>query len=268
MLITGAAGRIGTALRDRFGDHELILTDVAALPRPASRRERFVGDVTSDVGQLSEVAVGCDLVIHLGWIREPRQDFGVLQANIDLAYRVLEGARRAGVGRFLFASSNHAVGYTPVAELGRDPRVNVPVRPDDFYGVAKAACEALCSFYADEYEMAILSARLLSFRHRPTVLRELSTWLSPGDMARLVWAAARLAGPGHRICWGVSRNTRRWASLEPGLTLGFDPRDDAEAYAEDIVPAATERDRDTLIAVGGRVAPSTVSTSWSADCRR
>lgn len=256
LLITGASGVIGSSLRDRLADCELMLTDVVELPNPLRRNERFVSDATSDVDFFSEVAEGCDLVVHLGWVREPRQSFDVLQQNIAITNRVLEGTLRAGVDRFLFASSNHAVGYTPIAELKPTTDVaRMAIRPDDFYGVAKAACEALCAFYADEYAMSIVSARLLSFRSRPGVLRELSTWLSPDDMARLIRAAAKLDSPGHHVCWGVSRNTAGWANLEPGMAVGFDPQDDARPYSKALLDAATNDDVASLTSVGGRDAP-------------
>ena len=53
-------------------------------------------------------------------------------------------------------------------------------------------------------------------------------------MARLVLADPDDDGGGHHVVWGVSRNTRRRVDLAPGLAIGFDPQDDAEAHAADV----------------------------------
>ena len=99
---------------------------------------------------------------------------------------------RHGVGRIVYASSNHAVGFTP-----REPMlpVGTPARPDSFYGLGKVAGEALCSLYHDRHGIAVACLRIGSFRERPTTRRHLSTWLSHGDAVRLVDACLRLAGP-------------------------------------------------------------------------
>jgi uronate dehydrogenase len=91
--------------------------------------------------------------------------------------------------------------------------------------------------------------RIGSFLPEPTTVRELSTWLSYGDAVRLVQAA--LTGPvdGFAAVYGISANTRGWWDLEPGRRLGYQPRDDAEAYADRI--AAREDDEAEGAHVGG-----------------
>lgn len=256
LMITGAAGKIGTALRERFGEHTLRLTDIRPLPTPVAANETFVQADLADEGTLAELAGGADLVVHLGGLLVGASFTDTAAANIMGTYHVLEATRAAGVQRVFYASSNHAVGYTPVADIDDGaPLTTMPIRPDGDYGVTKAAAEALCSLYADDHGLAILSARILTFAPAPRSLRELATWISPDDTARLVLAALSLDGPGVSTCWGVSRNTRGWASLREGEALGYFPEDDSEPWAESIVPTATEDDRKNTIAIGGRSAP-------------
>jgi uronate dehydrogenase len=106
--------------------------------------------------------------------------------------------------------------------------------------VSKIAAEALASFYADEHGLQTVSLRIGSCFPRPTSTRMLATWLSPADFVRLAVAALTADWDGHVTVWGVSRNTRRWWSLEEAARIGFEPQDDAEAYAHDL-PIGEER---------------------------
>jgi hypothetical protein len=99
------------------------------------------------------------------------------------------------------------------------------------YGVSKVAVEALGRLYADRFGMTVVSARLGTVLDHPSEVRHLSTWASPADIARLVDAVAVLDEPGGHVIWGVSANTRNWASLEAGRSLGYAPQDDAEDFA-------------------------------------
>jgi uronate dehydrogenase len=112
--------------------------------------------------------------------------------------------------------------------------VDTRVRPDSFYGVGKAASEALCSLYHDRHGLAVACLRIGSFRDRPTTRRHLSTWLSPGDAVRLVDACLRAPALGLAIVYGISRNTRAWWDLDSARVLGYEPRDDAEDWADEI----------------------------------
>jgi uronate dehydrogenase len=257
ILITGAAGLIGSSLRTRLGAHQLRLTDIRELPTPTSANETFVQCALADVDSLTEMSNGVDLVVHLGGLLFSDSFEEYVEANILGTFHLLEAAAHARVPRILYASTNHIVGYTPTQGVGATK--SMTVRPDGFYGASKAAAESLCALYADNYGMTIVSARILSFLERPASLRTLSTWLSPDDMARLVEAALVLDRPGHHLAWGVSDNTRRWADLAEGADIGFVPRDDAEQFAGPIVEAATAAQTSELLTVGGRPAPRTLT---------
>jgi uronate dehydrogenase len=199
-----------------------------------------VADIGSDDDALADVLAGADAVVHLA-ANPGESDFAeALDSHLRLTHRVLEAARHAGIARVVYASSNHAVGFTPRAPM---VPVGTRIRPDTFYGVGKAAAEALCSLYHDRHGMAIACLRIGTFRERPESRRELSTWLSVGDGIRLVDACLRSPALGFAILYGISANTRRWWDLEPARSLGYEPGDDAERWANEIeATPATEDD--------------------------
>ena len=113
-------------------------------------------------------------------------------------------------------------------------------RPDTFYGVGKVAAEALLSLYADRYALDTVSLRIGSFLDQPETLRGLSTWLSPDDCVRMVDAALTAPAPGYAVLYGISRNTRAWWDLQPGRDLGYEPQDDADAWAGEVAPRSED----------------------------
>ena len=108
--------------------------------------------------------------------------------------------------------------------------------PDTYYGVAKAATEAVAAMYHHRYGLDAICVRILSCFPRPASVRMLSTWLSPDDAGRLFEACLTAERPGFRVIFGVSANTRGgWVSLAEARALGYQPQDDAEAYAAEII---------------------------------
>jgi uronate dehydrogenase len=115
--------------------------------------------------------------------------------------------------------------------------------PDTYYGVSKAAVEALAALYHYRHGMDAICVRILSCFPRPQNVRMLSTWLSPDDTGRLFEACLSTPAPGYRVIFGVSANTRGgWVSLAEAEALGYHPQDDAEAYAAEIIAAHGEPD--------------------------
>ncbi|MFC4584587.1 NAD-dependent epimerase/dehydratase family protein [Sphaerisporangium corydalis] len=248
ILVTGAAGRIGACLADGLPEygHTLRLLDKVAIDRAG--HEVVVCDVT-DAKALEGAMDGVTAVVHLAGIPSTSASFErLLTANIEGTYRVFEAARLAGVERVVYASSNHAAGFTPRQESAP---AGTPVAPDSHYGVSKAYGEALGRFYSDRYGMRVASLRIGSFRDRPKSPRELSTWISHGDMVRLTHACLTSPDLTYAAVWGVSANTRSWWDPAAGLALGYEPRDDAEAYAEGM-PELDPADPEYAYA-GGRV---------------
>src|SRR4051812_48813980 len=228
VLITGAAGRIGTVLRAGLRDEfDLRLTDVRE-PEDLGHDEFVAADLT-DPEAVDRAAAGADAVVHLGAVPDEASFAEVAGPNLAGTFYVFDAARRLGAKRVVYASSNHATGmYAPGDPLDGTQ----PPRPDGIYGASKVWGEALGSMFADRFGLEVVCLRIGSFKPRPTQRRELATWLSHADAVRLVRAGLTAPGVGFEIVYGASANTRRWWPLTGAL--GFRPQDDAEAYAAEI----------------------------------
>jgi uronate dehydrogenase len=249
ILITGAAGRIGTYLRRGLPPlgWRLRLLDVRQPDNLAADEEAVVADIT-DTASVYAAVRGVDAVVHLAGVASEAPFADICAANIVGTQTVFEAARRAGVRRIAYTSSNHAVGFTP-----RQPVVpaDVPIRPDTYYGVSKAFGEALARFFVDRYGMRIACLRIGSCEDEPSSVRSLSTWLSPGDAVRLAHACLTAANLDFAIVYGISANTRGWWDLGPGRVLGYQPADNAEEYAPRVLAAA-----------GGELSPDDPDYAW------
>ncbi len=238
VLVTGAAGSLGSALRPALAEQldELRLTDV----RPVAdlqQRERFVAANLLDAAEVGVAVEGVEAVIHLGAIADEAPFDELLGPNLVGTFNVFEAARRAGVRRVIYASSNRITGFYPAE---RRLRGDEPVRPDGLYGVTKAFGEAMGRLYADKFGLEVVCVRIGSFLPEPTEARHLSTWLSPGDAVRLFRACLEAHDVGFTTTYGVSANTRSWWDLEGAAErLGYVPEDDAERYADRVPPDGT-----------------------------
>ena len=255
VLVTGAAGSIGTVVCAGLLDrgHEVAGLDKAAEP------EGFTGpwftvdcadpDAVSAVFDALDETGRLDAVVHLASIPTEASLTVILESHVVTTAALLDAMVTHGVSRIVFASSNHAVGRTPRSDLvGTD----VPPRPDTFYGVGKVAAEALLRLYVDRYAIDAVATRIGSFLPQPETRRHLSTWLSYDDAVRMVDACLTAPDPGFAVLYGISANTRAWWDLAPGRELGYEPQDDAEAFAADIEQRPeSEDDRIEAGHVGG-----------------
>lgn len=255
VLVTGAAGSIGTVVCAGLLDRGY---DVAGLDM-AAEPEGFTGpwftadctdpDAVDAAFDRLEQAGPVDGVVHLASIPFEESLPVILQSHVLTTAALLDAMVGHGVSRIVYASSNHAVGRTPRTALLDD---RVAPRPDTFYGVGKVAAEALLRLYADRYALDVVAARIGSFLPHPETRRHLSTWLSPDDAVRMVHAGLTAPDPGFSVIYGISANTRAWWDLAPGRRLGYEPQDDAEAFAAEI-ESTPESDADRFEAahVGG-----------------
>jgi len=239
ILITGAAGGIGAHLRRELaGRYKLRLSDRRAI-KPLGAGESFVRADIAKLGELLRATRGVDAVVHLGGYSVEGRWEDIHPANIVGCYNAFEAARRCGVKRFLFASSNHAVGF-----YRRDQVIDhrVVLRPDSRYGVAKAFGEALGNLYADKYGMEVFCMRIGNVNPAPLDKRRLSIWVSPRDMAQLVTIGIEHPDIRFEVVYGVSGNTRSWYDNSNAARLGYRPQDDSEAFAAEVL--ARERPGD------------------------
>jgi uronate dehydrogenase len=174
-------------------------------------------------------------VVHLAGIPGEAPFPDILAANIEGGYRLYEAARAAGVRRVVYASSNHAVGFSERPADGGTLSVETEQRPDTYYGLSKCFGENLASLYADRHGIETVSLRIGSFTAAPRTVRHLATWLSPGDCVRLVHAALTAPVAGHTVVYGISANTRAWWDLASARALGYQPQDDAEPFAAELL---------------------------------
>jgi uronate dehydrogenase len=232
ILLTGAAGEIGSRLRGplRAATSELRLSDIAPLEAEAANETVWPADLT-DLDALCAAADGAEAVVHLGGVPEEAPFGELAAANLTGCFHAYEAARLAGVQRFVFASSNHATGYY---EAGHRLVGEEPVRPDGLYGASKVYGEALGRVYHHKFGLRVACLRIGSFQERPLDPRMLATWLSVEDAARLVLACLTSPRLQFEIVYGVSANTRSWWAAAPGRRLGYEPQDDAEAFAAEL----------------------------------
>lgn len=230
ILITGAAGEIGSTLRAGLrGGYALIrLTDRRPLEHSAPGEEIVDADLT-DLAAMRHAMTDIDCVVHLGGIPREAPWQAIHENNVVGTYNVFEAARLAGVKRIVFASSNHVIGYYGVE---RTIGVDEPVRPDSRYAVSKVFGEALGRMYADKFGLSIACLRIGSFRTEPQDFRQLATWISPRDMVQLVRRCIDAPAFSFLVLYGVSANTRsRWMNPH-AETIGYEPQDNAERYAD------------------------------------
>ena len=248
VLVTGAAGSIGTVLTDGLTDRGHHVVGLDRVPAP----DGYVGpwhlidcaDPDAVAAVFAEERV--DAVVHLAGHPGEGSLPESLTSHVVTTAALLDAMVEHGVTRFVYAGSNHAVGRTPRSEL---LTADARPRPDTFYGVGKVAAEAVMSLYADRYGIDAVSCRIGSFLPEPETVRNLSTWLSHDDCVRMVEASLTATSPGFAVLCGISANTRAWWDLEPGRALGYEPRDDAEDWADRI--ATRDEDETEAAHVGG-----------------
>ena len=234
VLLTGAAGGVGGFLRASLPGYGYRLRTSDLVPVPGDPGSRTVD--LRDPDAVRAAVRGVDAVVHLGGLSREDSFDRILDANIRGAYHLYEAVRLEGVRRVVFASSNHAVGFVPRPEQPGQPLpVDVPFRPDSYYGLSKCFGESLASLYADKYGVQTVSIRIGSCFATPRDTRMLATWLSPADAGRLVHAALTAPGVHHSVVYGISANTRAWWDLAPARALGYRPQDDSEAYAAQVL---------------------------------
>ena len=255
LLLTGAAGGLGQQLRPRLKARcaSLRLSDIADLGAAADGEE-LVAAALQDAAAVDALLAGVDAVVHLGGISVEGPFEPILQANIVGVYNLYEAARKHGVGRIVFASSNHVTGFYRQDEV-IDP--GMPMRPDSYYGLSKAFGENLSRFYFDRYGIESVCLRIGSSFPEPKDRRMLATWLSYDDLERLVVAALTAPVVGHSILYGMSDNTTVWWDNTSAVHLGYRPHDSSEPFraaAEARQPGLDRRDPTVLRQGGAYVA--------------
>ena len=252
ILITGASGLIGTVLRRELKETgRYTISGIDARPLEDDSLAGFTLADCYNFDAMEKAFASQDSVIHLAAnapVETPWHD--VLRNNIASTHNVYEAARKHGVKRVVFASSNHAVGNFELDEpyrsigvgdyslIGNDPANipivdhRVPIRPDSDYGVSKVFGEATGRYYSEHFGLEVACLRIGSVNpmNRPPNERGYATWLSHRDLAHLVDRCLQ-ASLTFEIFYGVSNNKWRFWDIEHARkTIGYNPRDNGESF--------------------------------------
>lgn len=235
ILITGAAGGIGGTLRAGLRGRYAVLrlTDIRSLGEAEDGEELIVTDLR-DLAAVECAARDVHAIVHLGGNSLEADWDDICANNIVGTYNLYEAARRCGVKRVVFASSNHVVGFH---RRERSVGPDSPLRPDTRYGVSKVFGEAIARLYADKHGLASVCLRIGQFRPKPTNRRMLSLWISPRDMVQLVVRSLEAPDVHFEIVYGISANRRGWYDNPGAARIGYRPVDDAENYAAEVEAA-------------------------------
>jgi nucleoside-diphosphate-sugar epimerase len=231
VLLTGAAGRIGTAFRVahghgyRFRLADLETSTLASTPGEAHEVIRL--DV-ADAPACHAACAGIDTVVHLA--ADPRPDApweSLLANNIQGVVNICEAALAAGCQRVIYASSAHAVGaYPPELMLADD----APARPGNLYGASKVFGEGVLSAFATRGLSGIairIGAYDAPWYYEDTDDNVAAAYLSPRDMNQLLVRAIETPGISYAVVAGISDNRQKRFDLRhTRVLLGYAPQDD------------------------------------------
>ena len=254
IALTGAGGNVGRELLDAFGDEH------GTVPFTHSEHEDVDSELldVTDADAVADALDDFDTVIHLAGASSPSADWDtVVEVNLHGTKHVLDAAVENDVDRVVFASSNHAVGMynaadpadpESMAENARPVGADASPRPDTYYGVSKAACEGLSTFYADRHGLEVVNLRIGWYLSEDDLRTQTGDGVEPEKdrFARAMWLSPRDCRDVHRKAAtadlrenpvtlnAVSQNDERTYTLtETMRTIGYEPRDNAaETLAE------------------------------------
>jgi len=242
VLLTGAGGHVGRTVWQRLADRYDWRLMYHSQPDEKPEFPYFTGEV-QDHEDVRPAMEGVEAVVHLAG--DPRRDapwHSVLTNNIDGTHTVYEVAIEEGVDRFVYASSNHAVGAFETPERTPDmyrsdddfllDGSEFP-RPGNKYGISKATGELIGRYFHDEYDISVCNIRIgnLNEEHPPVDYeRGQAMWLSPRDCAHIHDRALQ-ADYEFEIAYGISDNDRKYYSIERAReVLGYDPQDNSAEW--------------------------------------
>lgn len=242
LLITGAAGALGSAARDHLADLApvLRLSDIADIADPRPNEEIVTCDL-ADEAAVRDLVRGCDGIVHFGGISSENAFEPILAANIRGLYNLYEAVRAEGPMRVVFASSNHTIGFWPQT---RRLDADCTLRPDGLYGVSKAFGEDMALLYYHKFGIETARVRIGSCFDRPRDRRMLATWLSYRDMFTLARRCLTVPVLGCPVIWGVSDNRDAWWDNSAVSYLGWKPQDSSEPWRAELEAADPDPDPD------------------------
>jgi nucleoside-diphosphate-sugar epimerase len=248
ILITGAAGKIGRAIRSELAGagHALRITDI--LPTADAEGESFQLDVT-DGGAVRRAVEGMDAVVHLAYGID-RSDKTVadihphFDVNVKGTYFLLWACQHHKVKRFVYTSSFSVFGTLHELARGGLDEQSPPILRSP-YGLTKRLGEEVCEFFAlnrgvnvvclrlggvvdaQEWEdwkqyTPVKHARLNRPRELYSFYKGLRTHVD--DVARAIRLAVEAESTGYELVHIAGANNDRVTSIERARQiLGFEP---------------------------------------------
>jgi len=240
LVLTGAAGRLGSHLREPLSviADSLVSSDLVDDVGSLFSGETYVKADLAQLDAMLEITKDADMIVHFGAHGDEAEFDTILGPNIIGAYNIWEAAYRNKVRRVVYASSIHAVGMHRKTDF---IDIDAPHRPDTYYGLAKCFAEDLASMYWDKRQVESVCMRILSCA-QVTSARALGTWLSYDDLIELVTQSINTPVTGFTVVYGVSNNDRTPVDNTKAHFLGFRPKDNAEQFAEKILVNAVPAD--------------------------
>ncbi len=236
VLLTGASGNIGRAIRRIAGDrYRLRLADTRAVHLYPKEDAATMDLNVSDLKACQSACRGIDTVIHLAADPSPEAGFyeSLLENNVKGVYNVYRAAADQGVRRVIFASSVHAVGGYPA---GFQPHAGSAPRPANLYGASKAFGEAIGSVFAAQEGLTSIAIRIGAFDNPPEDRANpdpaaASAFVSARDLTQLIERCITADLTGFHVVHGLSNNRLTAFDISSARALvGYDPRDDGFAY--------------------------------------
>ena len=247
VLVTGLSGLVGTALRSDFEDRY----ELSSLSRYGTDgmddSHNFKGNI-AELDTIIPAFEGQHTVVHLAADRSANANWeSALRNNFVGVYNVYEAAKRTGVKRVVFGSSQHAIGgfyqdepYKTIL-AGKFDQVKrpfklidetVPIRPDGYYGASKAYAEGLGSYYSEFHGISSINIRIgwtISNDNPTSNGGGLAMWLSHRDTAQIhVKAVDAPDFLMYTVVFAMSNNYWNIFSLDKARkVLGYEPQDDA-----------------------------------------
>lgn len=246
VLVTGANGLIGSALRRQLGDKyewsALNRRDLAGVPTTQA-------DI-SDLAAIRPAFNGIDTVVHLAAVARVDASWDdLLGPNFTGTYNIFEAAAEAGVKRVIFASSGATVAgvhrddpYRAIVE-GRysDVHESWPMlthesmpRPLGIYGVSKVFGEVLARHFVDTSSLSIICLRIgwVGAEDHPHNFAQYANWCSQRDIVQMIDRCIEAPlSLRYDIFFVTSNNRWSYRDLQHGRqAVGYVPQDNAEDY--------------------------------------
>ena len=227
VLVTGSAGAIGRPVCRELArrGHQVRGLDRARTPGVS---DHVVTDI-ADRERVRAAVLGMDAVVHLA--AEPNDaDFSVLVGpNVVGLFNVMDGAREAGVGRVVLASSVQVLGRRGAgAGLARVDEAH----PGNHYALTKLWAEEMGEMYARRFGMSVIAVRIAWMVRNPVEARHMlenprpSIVLSAHDAGRFFALAVEAKDMEFAVLYAASIGGEERFDMEPAKRLiGYQAQD-------------------------------------------